>query len=188
MEYGVDEVGRGCLAGPLVIGLVSLARPIDGLKDSKLLSKARRQEFATQIYESANRAVLGWVWPHEIDKFGLSLSTSLAIRRALKLLPEVPKRVIIDGNYNYLKGTRGVETLIGADNLIPNVSAASIIAKEARDDYMIKMSEYYSLYGFDKHVGYGTKTHLESLRLYGPCSLHRLSFEPIKGQLLGSAS
>jgi ribonuclease HII len=179
MQVGIDEVGRGCLAGPLVIGAVILSRPIEGLKDSKLLSKNKREELNLIIYNEARAASLGWVWPHEIDSLGLTKATTLAINRALALIKVDYSTVLIDGGFNYLKDNPKAITMIKADNLVPEVSAASIIAKVARDNYMDNISEYFPQYSFTKHVGYGTSLHIDAITKFGPCVLHRLSFKPL---------
>lgn len=179
MQIGIDEVGRGSLAGPLVIGAVSLSKPIIGLKDSKELSKAERERLSQIIYLKSESATLGWVWPHEIDSLGLTAATTLAIRRALNLVNIAIDSIIIDGQINYLKDNPLVSTLIKADSLIPAVSAASIIAKVARDNYMTLIHNYLPDYGFAEHVGYGTKAHLKALTINGPSVVHRLSFRPL---------
>jgi|SRR5665213_899067 len=179
MQVGIDEVGRGCLAGPLVIGAVILKEPIEGLKDSKLLSKKRRLELSEIIYREALAATLGWVWPHEIDILGLTEATRLAITRAIDLITIEYTSILIDGNTNYLKDNPKAITMIKADNLIPEVSAASIIAKVARDSYMEEIAEYFPEYSFSDHVGYGTASHMAAISSYGPCVLHRLSFKPL---------
>lgn len=179
---GVDEVGRGCWAGPLVIGAVILSdeRPIDGLKDSKLLSKLSRQGLAAVIKQFALAWSLGWVAPQEIDDLGLTGATTLAIERALEQIDLDYSEIIIDGSVNYLKANPLSRSQIKADQTVPVVSAASIIAKVARDRYMSQMAKLYPAYGFDKHVGYGTLEHQSSLKLHGACPLHRLSFKPVK--------
>lgn len=184
MTVGVDEVGRGCWAGPLVAGAVALGKPIIGLKDSKLLSKSQRQKLALQIRVEALGYGLGWVSPAEVDKLGLTIGTSLAMQRALAQVITKFDEIIIDGNLNFLAGDLRARTLIKADQTVPAVSAASIIAKVARDDYMTKVAADYPDYQFDKHVGYGTKLHLEMLKLHGICELHRISFKPIKSLIL----
>jgi ribonuclease HII len=179
MVIGVDEVGRGCLAGPMVIGLVSLSVPINGLTDSKLVSKNKRQILETEIYLMSDMALLAWVWPHEIDKLGLTLSMTLAIERGLSLIKTNPSDIIIDGNINYLPLNPSSRTVVGADKIIPSVSAASIIAKVARDRYMHMISEYLPEYDFSSNVGYGTKKHFQVLNSIGPSTIHRFSFAPI---------
>ncbi len=186
MEVGVDEVGRGSLAGPLVVGLVGLSKHIPGLKDSKLLTPKQREKLSKQIYIESQAASLGWVWPHEIDQMGLTKATSLAIKRALKLIRVPIDVIILDGNYNYLPDYTNVKTIINADELVPAVSAASIIAKVARDNYMRNMARYFPNYSFNIHVGYGTKAHLLAISTNGPCCLHRLSFSPFNKELLNS--
>jgi ribonuclease HII len=178
ITVGIDEVGRGCLAGPLVIGAVILAEDIPGLKDSKLLSRTQREKLLVEINLWSEAYALGWVSASEIDKLGLTRATTLAIERALKDINVDYDEIIIDGSVNFLKDNPKVKTLIKADNLIPAVAAASILAKCARDNYMSEQAIIYPHYGFDKHVGYGTKAHLESLKTYGIYELHRLSFKP----------
>jgi ribonuclease HII len=178
---GIDEVGRGCWAGPLVAGAVLLDEPnvVMGLKDSKLLTKARRRQLDLEVQLHALSYGLGWVSSSEVDKLGLTEATSLAMQRALEAITEEYDEIIVDGHINFLKDNPKSKALIKADQLIPAVSAASIIAKCARDEFMSKMALTYPDYGFDKHVGYGTSLHLEMLKTYGICDLHRLSFKPI---------
>ena len=152
MQIGVDEVGRGSLAGPLVIGAVSLSSQIQGLKDSKLLTRLRRESLAKEVYFKSEYCSLGWVWPHEIDDLGLTKATRLAILRALSSVKEANYEVIIDGKYDFLGSKYNVKTIVKADNLIPSVSAASIIAKVARDNYMRSIDKYFSGYDFKSHV------------------------------------
>ena len=179
MQLGIDEVGRGSLAGPLVIGAVCLDTPLPGLKDSKLLTIIERQRLAKLIYAKSNVTSLGWVWPHEIDEYGLTKATTLAIKRALAQITPIITSIIIDGSYNYLPDSEIVKTMIKADQLVPSVSAASIIAKVARDNYMRNLSKYFPNYDFGSHVGYGTKVHMLAIKQYGPCVLHRRSFAPL---------
>lgn len=180
---GIDEVGRGCWAGPLVAGAVILDKPIDGLKDSKLLSKKERERLAIIINEKALAVGLGWVEAATIDAQGLNVATGLAMKQALDHIKLDYDQVIIDGNYNFLKDNPKSVSLIKADQTIDAVSAASIIAKVARDQYMANQAAQYPNYGFEKHVGYGTKLHLERLKLYGVSSLHRRSFKPVSSLL-----
>jgi ribonuclease HII len=182
---GVDEVGRGCLAGPMVIGAVILDVPIKGLKDSKLLSKKTRQRLEVEIKLMATAWGLGWVSAKEIDELGLTKATTLAITRALEQISEPYDQIIIDGSVNFLPDNPKVLTMIKADNLVSAASAASILAKCARDDYMNEPAKSYPNYGFDKHVGYGTKAHMDSISAHGACELHRLSFKPLN--TLGAA-
>ncbi|MGH7239593.1 MAG: ribonuclease HII [Candidatus Saccharimonadales bacterium] len=177
---GIDEVGRGSLAGPLVAGAVVLDRPIRGLKDSKLLTRNQREKLDKTIRVKALALGLGWVGPSELDEIGLTAACRLAMSRALKQIICSYDEIIIDGNYNFLSSEPRVRTLIKADQLIPAVSAASIIAKVARDNFMIELASQYENYGFEKHAGYCTKAHLLALNEFGPCAIHRKSFMPVK--------
>lgn len=191
MNYtvGIDEVGRGPWAGPLVVGAVMLGDArIDGLTDSKKLTKVKRETLATQIIEQAAAYGIGWVDAAELDAIGLSEALKLATRRALEHINVPYHEIIIDGTVNFLAGTgKGpyVTTMKKADLLISSVSAASIIAKVARDDYMAEQAETYPAYGFEDHVGYGTAKHRQALEAYGVTPLHRCSFAPIAA-LLGT--
>lgn len=182
MILGIDEVGRGPWAGPLVVGAVVLGEVrIDGLTDSKKLSKKRREELARLIHDSA-AVGLGWVHAPEIDEIGLSASLRLATKRAVELITLPYHEIIIDGTINFLADTsKGsyVTTLAKADLLIPSVSAASIVAKVARDKYMALQDDVYPGYGFSSHVGYGTAAHRAAIENNGVTPLHRLSFAPL---------
>jgi ribonuclease HII len=183
---GIDEVGRGALAGPLVVGAVILKLPIKGIGDSKKLSKQQRSKLAQIIVCEADEYSLGWVSSKEIDKLGLTKAIRLAIFRALKQIGtfnanSTIQQIIIDGNYNFLADDKRSKTIVKADESINCVSAASILAKVARDEWMVKVAaKRYPKYLFERHVGYGTKLHLDAIRQYGPCDIHRLSFRPIK--------
>ena len=193
---GIDEVGRGPWAGPLVIGAVVLpdrfdakSNPIDSeswqdnLTDSKKLTAKKCEKLSPIILEKSTATGLGWVSAAELDKIGLSAALNLAAKRAVAKIPTNSfSEIIIDGTQNFLKGTdlEGlVSVLPKADSKIKEVSAASIIAKVARDNYMIKLSKKYPEYGFDFHVGYGTKKHQAALAEFGPCPEHRYSFRPV---------
>ena len=176
---GIDEVGRGCWAGPLVAGAVVLDTEIVGLKDSKKLSKLQREKLAILIEQSA-KIGLGWVQPAEIDELGLTKAVGLAMQRAFMALECVCDEIIIDGNINYFPNDVRAKAIIRADDLIPVVSAASIVAKVARDTYMVDIAQKYPEYGFDQHVGYGTLTHRAALKAYGITDIHRKSYKPIK--------
>jgi len=184
MILGIDEVGRGPWAGPLVIGAVVLGGAvIDGLTDSKKLSKKRREELDIEIREKSSGFGLGWVSAIEIDSVGLSSALRLATRRAVEKIKTPYHEIIIDGTVNFLIDTdkgRYVRVMKQADLLEPSVSAASIIAKVARDNYMLEQSKVYPEYGFEKHVGYGTAFHIDVIEKYGVTPLHRLSFKPLK--------
>lgn len=184
-SVGIDEVGRGCWAGPLIAGAVILDVPIVGLKDSKKLSAKRRSELAVQINEQAVATGLGWVWPEEIDKIGLTKAVALAMRRAIEQIKVDYNEVIIDGNINYLPDITGSVAIVKADDSVPAVSAASIMAKVARDTYMEQVAAtQYPDYGFAQHVGYGTAKHLLALQTYGVTSIHRVSYKPVKALII----
>lgn len=192
MILGIDEVGRGPWAGPLVVGAVVLPNglEIEGLTDSKKLSAAKRQKLNAVIQEKAAGYGLGWVHPQELDDVGLSQALRLATIRAVQAVSAPYHQIIIDGTVNFLRGTekgKYVQTLPKADALIPAVSAASIIAKVARDAYMAQQDEKFPEYGFSAHVGYGTAKHRQALEQYGVTSLHRRSFAPI-ARLLNEAN
>ncbi len=183
MVVGIDEVGRGCWAGPLVAGAVLLSTPIAGLKDSKKLSKLQRERLDAEIRVSAAAWGLGWVTPQEIDTVGLTAAVRLAMERACAAIAAPYDEIIIDGNLNFFASNPKAKAVIGADNVVPAVSAASIIAKVARDRYMVEQAVLFPGYGFDKHVGYGTAIHSAALREHGVCSLHRQSFKPVRALL-----
>lgn len=179
---GIDEVGRGCWAGPLlVVAYRQRAALPPTLTDSKLLTKLRRSSLISDI-TSAGEAGEGWVAAHEIDELGLAAAMRLAVKRALMVIDaRVNEQIIMDGTVNYCDPTFvSVQTVIKADQTHPAVSAASVYAKVRRDDYMSKLAEEYPEYGFEKHVGYGTKFHQEQLALHGPCQHHRKSFKPVR--------
>ncbi len=179
---GIDEVGRGCLAGPLVAAAVLLRTPVKGLTDSKLLTRKQREILAGRISEWAVIG-LGWVSAQEVDAIGMTAAVSKAMRTAIGQITMNYDEVIIDGNFNYLPDLPMSRTLVKADLLVPAVSAASIIAKVARDDYMREMALLFPSYYFEKHVGYGTRLHMEMLRQFGICELHRQSFKLIRALL-----
>jgi len=179
MIVGIDEVGRGCWAGPLVAGAVLLDKPIAGLKDSKKLTKRQREQFNEIILEKAMAVGLGWVSSVEIDELGLTEGVRLAMGRALAEITVPYERIIIDGNYNFLADNPKAEKLIKADDLVPAVSAASIVAKVARDRYMAALTGEYEKYEFARHVGYGTALHRQLLAQHGVSDIHRRSFKPI---------
>jgi ribonuclease HII len=184
MILGIDEVGRGPWAGPLVVGAVVLGgTPIDGLTDSKKLSKKRRDELDILIRERASGFGLGWVHADELDEVGLSAALVLATKRAVEQVTVPYHEIIIDGTINFLAETskgQYVTTMPKADLLVPSVSAASIIAKVARDTYMEQQDELYPVYKFKSHVGYGTAAHRAAIDAHGVTPLHRLSFAPLQ--------
>lgn len=185
---GIDEVGRGCWAGPVVAAAVYLETEIVGLADSKQLSAARRQFLSQIIYESA-QVSLGWVHADEFNSVGLSRSVQLAVERAVSGLPEVlHKDIIIDGSVNYLHSFGGARAVIKADLSVAAVSAASIVAKVARDQYMFELATRYPDYGFERHVGYGTAKHRRALQQLGITPEHRLSYKPVQAIMRGAAA
>ncbi|MEX0932219.1 MAG: ribonuclease HII [Candidatus Saccharimonadales bacterium] len=179
---GIDEVGRGCLAGPLVTAAVVLPKncQIRNVRDSKLLTVDQRNKLSIKIKQKALAIGIGWVSPAEIDENGLSQALERAASRALDNLNLTPDYVILDGRYNYLKKICEGEALVGADRHCLPVAAASIIAKVARDNYMKNFSHMFPEYGFKANVGYGTKQHLSALGNFGINWLHRRSFAPIR--------
>jgi len=184
MILGIDEVGRGPWAGPLVVGAVVLPEGITmpGLTDSKKLSAKKRLILDTEIRENALGWGLGWVHADELDEIGLSEALRRATIRAVEAVETPYHEIIIDGTINFLKETskgRYVTTMAKADFLVPAVSAASIIAKVARDTYMEGQEVHYPGYGFASHVGYGTAKHQQALLEFGVTPLHRRSFAPI---------
>ena len=179
---GVDEVGRGCLAGPiLVVAARSKTRLPNGLKDSKLLSRKQRVEILNELSISCEFGE-GWVKPVEIDRLGLAKALRLGIKRALSgLKVEINEEIIMDGKVNYLpEKFKRASCLVDADNLVPIVSAASIYAKVTRDNFMIKLAKRHPSYNFENHVGYGTKEHLNAITNSGIIKfVHRTSYAPI---------
>lgn len=184
MILGIDEVGRGPWAGPLVVGAVVLdGTVIDGITDSKKLTKKRREELDILIRKQALGFGLGWVHADEIDHIGLSEALRQATRRAVEQIKTPYHEIIIDGTINFLADTsKGdyVTTMKKADLLIASVSAASIIAKVARDNFMAEQDLLYPDYKFNSHVGYGTAAHRLAIEKYGVTPLHRLSFAPLQ--------
>ena len=180
MIVGIDEVGRGAWAGPLCIAAVALGdQEMPGLTDSKKLTAKRREQFALEIKRRAPLVGIGWVSAPDIDILGMSKALKLAAARAFGQLDDSEvSQIIIDGTIVLLDDPRAV-TMKQADLLVPSVSAASVIAKVARDTYMQEVSQLFPEYGHEKHVGYGTAVHITSLNELGPSRLHRMSFSPM---------
>lgn len=178
---GVDEVGRGPLAGPVVAAAVILdpAVHIEGLADSKLLSEARRASLDARIREKALAWALGRAEATEIDQLNILEASLVAMRRAVFALPVRPRCVLIDGRHSP-ELFCAVETVIKGDRSIPAISAASIVAKVARDHEMTELDQQYPGYGFDQHKGYPTRMHLEALARRGVTPIHRRSFSPVR--------
>ncbi len=184
---GIDEVGRGCWAGPVVAAAVVLPvkrlrrepRLLKGVDDSKKLSPTRREEMDERIREVALGAAVGLVPPELIDILGIVPATHLAMRLALSRLPVSPEYLLVDG-----PARLGVSTpqraIVDGDALCLSIAAASIVAKVYRDRLMVALAEFYPEYGFEQHKGYGTKQHQEALERWGVCPLHRRSFAPIR--------
>ncbi len=181
VTYGIDEVGRGCWAGPLVVAGVGLAQPIEGLADSKKLSAKKRAVLLKEISADYNHVIIQPVKSADVDRLGLTIALKVACR---KIFSEISKRnydrVIIDGNINFLADQERTEAVVRADSTVPACMAASIAAKEWRDHYMRKLGELYPAYGFEQHVGYGTKQHKAAIEENGVIDEHRRSFKPVK--------
>ena len=183
---GIDEAGRGPLAGPVVAAAVILhpRRPIDGVADSKALSAAQRAVLSEVIRRDAVCFGIGWADQIEIDALNILQATFLAMRRALLAMTLTPDHVLVDGNrLPHLGGlgkTITARAIVGGDATQPAISAASILAKTARDGYMNHMDTLYPAYSFATHKGYGTPDHQRLLELHGPCPLHRRSFAPVR--------
>ena len=183
---GVDEAGRGPLAGPVVAAAVILGPkcPIQGLADSKKLSARRREELADEIRVRAVTWSVAWADTAEIDALNILAATMLAMRRAILGLSMVPGKVEVDGNRlpDLTFGNERIdgEAIIGGDAKIAAISAASIIAKTTRDRIMINFDNLYPDYEFARHKGYGTEAHRQLLQQHGPCEQHRRSFAPLR--------
>lgn len=187
---GVDEAGRGPLAGAVYAAAVILDpdRPIPGLTDSKKLNAAQREHFAHEIREHALAWSVALASVQEIDEFNILHAAMLAMQRAVQGLPQVPGMALIDGNRVPPLLGCPAKAIVKGDATEPAISAASILAKTARDADCLTLHEKYPLYGFDRHKGYGTAFHLERLRRYGPCPEHRRSFAPVRHALSTAAS
>ncbi len=179
---GVDEAGRGPLAGPVSVAAVILdpARPIRGLDDSKHLSEARREALYPRIIERARAWAIVFVEHDEIDAINIFQATMHGMRRALAQLATPPQYALIDGNHIPPDLCCAAQAVIGGDATEPAISAASILAKVARDRHMRVLDARYPGYGFARHKGYGVPQHLEALRRLGPCIEHRRSFAPVR--------
>ena len=174
---GLDEAGRGPLAGPVCAAAVILPANIEipGLNDSKKLSDKRRRELYPIIMEQAIAYGIGLADHREIDEINILQATFLAMDRAIQSLKIKPELALIDGNRAKDFGVP-VKTIIHGDSLSASIAAASVLAKVTRDDIMLKMAEEYPQYGFEIHKGYGTKAHYEALQNHGPCPIHRMTF------------
>ncbi len=183
---GVDEAGRGPIAGPVFAAAVILdpQHPIAGLKDSKLLAPRRREILAIAIRHHARAWAVASATVEEIDRLNILQATLLAMRRAVEQLEVVPDQALIDGN-RCPRLSCAARAVVGGDRSVPQISAASILAKTARDAEMVRLHEQYPRYGLDRHKGYPTPEHLALLERHGACDIHRRSFAPVR-QLIGT--
>ena len=183
---GVDEAGRGPLAGPVFAAAVILdpARPIVGLRDSKKLSEASRDALAIEIKQHAIAWAIAECSEDEIDQLNILHASMLAMRRAVEALTTIPTLALIDGNRCPVMATRS-EAIVKGDDKVPAISAASILAKTARDAALRVLHDQYPHYAFDQHKGYPTALHLERLRLHGVSPVHRKSYAPVRLLLAG---
>jgi ribonuclease HII len=185
---GVDEAGRGPLAGPVYAAAVILdpRRPIAGLADSKKLTEKKRERLAGEIRECA----LAWAVCHadvaEIDRLNILQASLLAMKRAVEQLTIVPHQVLVDGN-RCPALSMPAQAIVRGDDSVTAISAASILAKTARDAVMLELHQTYPQYGFDRHKGYGTAVHLDALHRHGACPAHRMSFAPVRAAPLAPA-
>ena len=180
LACGVDEAGRGPLAGPVVAAAVILDphNPVDGLNDSKKLSAKRRAALAVEIRAKALAWAVAEASVEEIDRINILQASLLAMRRAVDGLALRPERALIDGN----KCPRldcPAEAIVGGDGKVASIAAASILAKTVRDAGMLTLHAVYPVYGFDRHMGYPTAFHLQALRAHGPSPVHRRSYAPV---------
>jgi len=184
---GIDEAGRGPLAGPVCAAAVVLdpARPIAGLNDSKQLSEKKRDTLAPLIRERALAWAIGWASVEEIDEYNIRQANFLAMKRAFKGLELVPTLALVDGKDPPPLSCK-ITCIIGGDALEPAISAASILAKTARDAVMVDLCAQYPGYGFAKHKGYGSASHIEAIRRLGPSPAHRRTFAPVRDMLAGA--
>lgn len=178
---GVDEAGRGPLAGPVVAAAVILddMRPVSGLADSKVLSAAKRESLANLIRAQALCVAVGTASVEEIDRLNILQATLLAMKRAVEGLRLTPVEVLVDGN-RLPRWSLQSQAIVDGDAKVACIAAASIVAKVYRDDLCVQLHEQYPHYGFAQHKGYATAEHLQALSLYGPCAAHRRSFAPVR--------
>ncbi len=181
---GVDEAGRGPLAGPVCAAAVILddTHPVGGLADSKKLSEKQRDRLAPLIRERALAWAVAWAEVEEIDRLNILQATLLAMRRAVLALEITPQQVLVDGTHCPQTGIPS-QAIIKGDSKVAAISAASILAKTARDELMLRLHERYPQYGFAGHKGYPTAAHLAALREHGVSEVHRRSFGPVRGLL-----
>lgn len=179
LTAGIDEVGRGCLAGPVYAAAVILPprHGIIGLADSKALSAGQREALVPKIRQRAMAWAIGSASVEEIDRLNILRATFLAMARAVQALALRPELCLVDGNQVPELGC-AVRTVVGGDASVRSIMAASIIAKVARDAELVRLHQQYPHYGFERHKGYGTPEHRAALQQHGPCAIHRMSFGP----------
>ena len=179
---GVDEVGRGALAGPVIAAAVILnpELPVAGLADSKKISAEKRNKLASELREKSLAWAIGRAEPEEIDSINILQASLLAMQRAINTLSIKPQRVFVDGIYGPSNIAAEVDTIVKGDSKIPVISAASIIAKVTRDLEMVALDAAYPGYGFARHKGYPTRLHTKALHAQGISPIHRKSFAPIR--------
>ncbi|TFH12364.1 MAG: ribonuclease HII [Nitrosomonadales bacterium] len=182
---GVDEAGRGPLAGPVFAACVVLnsTYKIEGLSDSKKLSEKKRNALTHIIKKRSIAWAVASASVEEIDKFNILQASLLAMKRAVESLPFPPNKVLVDGIHSPQLNFP-VQTIIKGDSLVPEISAASILAKTARDAEMLSLHKLFPNYGFDQHKGYPTKKHIAALQMYGISTVHRRSFSPVRKLIL----
>jgi ribonuclease HII len=179
---GVDEAGRGPLAGPVVAAAVLITEGVfwDGLADSKRLSPLSRERLYERIMAEAPGVGVAAIAPEDIDAMNILRASLLAMARAVVRLPRVPSHIIVDGNQRIPAVTVPQTTVIGGDATCGSIAAASVVAKVTRDRLMCELDGQYPVYGFSRHKGYATREHLAALIRHGPCAAHRMSFAPVK--------
>lgn len=179
VEAGVDEAGRGCLAGPVTAAAVILPPDFHApeLNDSKQLSSKRRAQLRMVIEERAVAWAVGWASPEEIDRINILQASFLAMHRALEQLSTTPEHILVDGNR--FKPWQGIpfSCMVKGDGRFLSIAAASVLAKEHRDAYMLRESHHFPAYGWDRNMGYPTAAHRKALQVTGPSPLHRTSFQ-----------
>lgn len=178
---GVDEAGRGPLAGPVVAAAVVLdeLQPIAGLADSKILSPRRREQLYAEIHAKALCVCVAEASVHEIDRLNILQATLLAMRRAVEGLRLTPQRVLVDGD-RLPRLSLPAQAIVRGDATVQAIAAASILAKVHRDRLCVRLHQHWPQYGFDAHKGYATAGHLQALQAHGPCAEHRRSFAPVR--------
>lgn len=181
LRCGVDEAGRGPLAGAVYAAAVILdpARPIAGLNDSKMLSEKKRDRLEIEIREKSLAYCVAFASVEEIDRLNILRASLLAMKRAVEGLQRTPAEMLVDGLHLPDANVPG-RAIVEGDRLIEEISAASILAKTARDREMCEWHARYPQYGFARHKGYGTRAHMNALKTFGPCEIHRMSFAPVR--------